>query len=1409
MKRTSLFRSSLKKTVLAVPAAALMLGAAQAGTTVGLNFQSFYYDSGTTPQTVGHGAGYQTTGFPVTAKAFGVAAYNWYSTDPVGSSDSIVNGSIPILSTDTLFGNTSTVSGKAVGGSNTFAGGLTCFVTAPNTWQSGIGEQVAGWKPETVVPGNDEVTWGYLDSNAGQSPTASVSGLAAKFPHGYVVQTIAAEAGVSSFNDVDITDGTTTSTITYSNSTLFVRGPASDGYDGNGMVGLSAPSAAFTSDTININCQAQTSPHRSTLAGFIITDQPVVSQDPAGGTYTAGSTISLTPVVAALPDGLQYQWRMNGAPIPGATSATYTKAGTTVADSGSYDVVVNNLYGAATSAVANVTIVPPHAARTATWDANTTTSGVQDGSGTWSYTLTNWWSGSFDDYWGNADTAVFGAGGTGAYTVTLGDNITANSVTFNSGYYTITNTASESLTLAGTTGITANANAKLAVPLSTGTNDLVKLGAGALTVSGPLTVSGTTRVLAGTLEVLSRSADGPYVVTNGATLKLGYSTGGGYANTAMALYGDGTAATTGLYLAGGKNYNVSGGLIVSGAPTTIRQYGTGPAGLGIFDINSNPGFSISAAASGSATDPNIQMISRGYGMVVTTAIGTNTATGDLVMNGPLNVGSMGLYKRGNGSMRLNAAALPGNLGLQLKAGAVICGAADCIGANAQLSVSANSTLDLNGFSQTVSNATLAGTLKMAIHKGGSSNNDVLTTTDLGNPLTCGGNLVVTNVGVAPALDDTFTLFRSGATYLSGAFTSVTLPALGDGLGWQDNLLVDGSIKVITGSIPPTITTDLAPTTQYAYAGANVTFTVAATGDPVLHYLWKKNGTTPVGTDSPTLTLPAVTTLSTGDYSVTVTNRYGSAPSQATHLQVVTPGLSAAASIQDGPLAFWPLAESAVPTAFDYWGGHDGTQNGNPTLGVAGPRPPACQGFSADTTAYQFDGANSYIACGTNASLGGATDFTVEAWINTTNTGGSMDVFAQRDQNVYNGEYELEINGNGTVYFYVYGNGFQFQINSPVSARRVNDGRWHHVAATRSGTNGAVYIDGSAAATASGTFVAPLDPTGSLNLGVNARGLNNYFNGQMCNMAIYNHALSASRVAAHASAGVLGTSPLKLNIASGGWVEDSKPAGTPYEGMNLGASWVAASSNAWDPTVYRTGVAQFSSGAQVAVPPDADFNSSVGTICFWMLTPTPPAGRGMMLVDRRTSAGMIIVLDGTPSGGLGIQYTGNPSFTTVGYLIDANWHHVAVTYDQSASGAVTVYVDGLLVGSQANTAAWSWPATQQIELGRSHDTYWQEYNGQMDDFRIYNRVLTAAEITTISTVATSDQLVDTAALKVRYNFGTAAGVGTQLSWPIGVLQGAPVLGSPTSWTPVNTTSPSYPFLPPGGVTNASMFYELKF
>jgi fibronectin-binding autotransporter adhesin len=284
--------------------------------------------------------------------------------------------------------------------------------------------------------------------------------------------------------------------------------------------------------------------------------------------------------------------------------------------------------------------------------------------------------------------------------------------------------------------------------------NLAKNGAGTLSIATH-GITATTTVNAGVLEVQGRiNNDAPYVVTPTGTLRIGYTTGGAYANTNLKLHGAGLAATTGLYLEGGTTYNTSGNMELLTAPTTIRQFGTGLAGIGIFDINA-AGLIVSTAASGSVIDSNVEFISRGYGMSVDIATGANTATGDLVMNGQLNAATLGLYKRGAGSLLLNAAATTGNVGVKLQAGSVITGVDNALGENAELPISSGAKLVLNGHSQAA--ATLSGAGQVI---NGSATPAALTIKQ-GSDQTFSGVL-----GGAGANDANFSLVKTGASKLT-------------------------------------------------------------------------------------------------------------------------------------------------------------------------------------------------------------------------------------------------------------------------------------------------------------------------------------------------------------------------------------------------------------------------------------------------------------------------------------------------------------------------------------------------------------------------------------------------------------------------------------------------------------------
>jgi hypothetical protein len=93
----------------------------------------------------------------------------------------------------------------------------------------------------------------------------------------------------------------------------------------------------------------------STIAGFIVTDQPLVTMPPNSALACPGDTIVLGAYAIGVPP-LAVQWRQNGAPITGATNLSYGITNAVLANAGSYDLVASNAFGVVTSAVAVVTV---------------------------------------------------------------------------------------------------------------------------------------------------------------------------------------------------------------------------------------------------------------------------------------------------------------------------------------------------------------------------------------------------------------------------------------------------------------------------------------------------------------------------------------------------------------------------------------------------------------------------------------------------------------------------------------------------------------------------------------------------------------------------------------------------------------------------------------------------------------------------------------------------------------------------------------------------------------------------------------------------------------------------------------------------------------------------------------------
>lgn len=559
------------------------------------------------------------------------------------------------------------------------------------------------------------------------------------FHHVYPCPIAAGSSDSFASVDVSADGGVTLQTLDYTD----IR--TAGGYSGvdSAKWSIGGVSAPLAGDTLTLSGQPG-----STLAGFIITDKPVITDSyPLVTTALVGDFFTLTSGAIGV-GTISYQWRRGGVNIPGATSAAYTVASGTAADSGSYDVVVTSSAFPASPVTSGAFTVSVNSSQE--WKGNV--------SSVWDTLTANWLRGGAAGAYINGLVSRFTDAGT-SKNVVLNSSVTPGTLDFPGDLdYTITGSgsvvSSGGITKAGGAHVTLNVPVSLAGSISigggvlefgnsgalgtggtysgdimnagelvfngsaartlggvlSGPGALTKSGSAALTLTGAGTWTGLTTVNEGSVEVQAKAADNPYAIMPGAILKIGYSTAGAYASTKMDISGSGVSNPSGLYLKGGTSYNVSGGLTLADGPSTIRQYGEGLAGIGIFDINST-GLACNAEASGSVIDANIQLVQRGYGMAMRIDSGDQNATGDLIVNGPLNIhnAGYGLVKRGDGSLRLNGTATAENEALRIDAGTVITGAANAIGVNADLGLTnAGSTLVLNGTSQAIKKITGAG-----------------------------------------------------------------------------------------------------------------------------------------------------------------------------------------------------------------------------------------------------------------------------------------------------------------------------------------------------------------------------------------------------------------------------------------------------------------------------------------------------------------------------------------------------------------------------------------------------------------------------------------------------------------------------------------------------------------------------
>ena len=195
--------------------------------------------------------------------------------------------------------------------------------------------------------------------------------------------------------------------------------------------------------------------------------------------------------------------------------------------------------------------------------------------------------------------------------------------------------------------------------------------------------------------------------------------------------------------------------------------------------------------------------------------------------------------------------------------------------------------------------------------------------------------------------------------------------------------VTSATATLTVNTAPAFTTQ--PQSQTVNAGANVTFTVVASGTPTPTLQWQKAGVALSGQTGTSLTLNGVTAADAGSYTVVATNTGGSSTSNAATLTVnVAPAFTTqpqSQAVTTGGSVTFTVAVSGTPTPTLQW------QKGG--VSIAGQT-----GTSLALSNVQSAAAGTYTVVATN-SVGAVTSNGATLTVNPTppNTPASAGAFA--------------------------------------------------------------------------------------------------------------------------------------------------------------------------------------------------------------------------------------------------------------------------------------------------------------------------------------------------------------------------------------------------------------------------------
>ena len=461
---------------------------------------------------------------------------------------------------------------------------------------------------------------------------------------------------------------------------------------------------------------------------------------------------------------------------------------------------------------------------------------------------------------------------------------------------------------------------------------------------------------------------------------------------------------------------------------------------------------------------------------------------------------------------------------------------------------------------------------------------------------------------------------------------------------------------------------------------------------------------------------------------------------------IMPTTDSNAPLRNGLVGYWTMDKLDISGTALY----DRSGSGNIGTLVAGPTSvPGKIG-----QALNFNGSSSYVHENTSFNNTPSSMLTTCSWIKTSSSISSLIWQISRNGSNYTNEGGLSLTTNGHTLFWDYGSsGYGFDSASSPSNTMVADGLWHHVCFVKNNTAGTYYTDGKKDGTVTAAASVSYGST-DFAIGIDYRcfqlsGINCFFSGSLDDVRIYNRALSASEVSQLYKIGA--TKYQSTSVAQGVgtsltsglvgyWTFDNKDlawtsatAGTALDRSGSGNTGTLTNmSRTASPVIGKLGQALKFNGTNqyVDAGTGSSLNPSAVTVSAWIKPSAFPYAYNPIYSKRNANSAYYLIA--VRSTGKLALYTLTGTNTDVSYdatgiftLNTGRWYHVVLTY--SSSTGLTGYVNGVLdknVAANGN-ALVSNSGAANIGYDTQTGTF---FSGSIDDVRIYNRALSAAEVT---------------------------------------------------------------------------------